>query len=272
LYTSTNGKHKFRPVTFLRNGLLLEKAKGPVVVAQRKNAIDTPFISKMEEVVTTACNPARALKRFISYNKDRVQHITQNGNYTLFGSPETGGLGLTEPSESNTYYTPFQNKFSGFLYKKNRGQIDDRVMDTRDITFSGMITSINDLSSVGAKPIQSTCRVVLRDKLEPMRENEEILPIANKPFINNCQVVANGSPELTWRTRRPKTRILKEFRELKFPSKRKSPKIWDLVVRKMKNLVISKPDDITGPDEHMEWGSTFDQDDYLDELRYSRQW
>jgi hypothetical protein len=239
LFNPTN--NKFRKIDFLNCGLLLEKSRGPVVSSMRQATIDEPFISKMDKVINTACNPERAYKRFTHYNLDKIKHITQNGNYTLFGSPETGGLGITDPGFDNSYYTVFQNKLSEFLYNKNRERLDGVALKASQISFEGMITSLNDLVNSKPRPKDKMYRVVLRDRLEPLRENEIEIWNSKSPFISNMQQTHNGCPLICWRTKRPKHSILKEFRIKRRFTKSKEPKKWNLETRSLKSVYPSKP-------------------------------
>jgi hypothetical protein len=229
LYNPTS--KRFRKIDFLNCGLLLENAKGPATAPMRENSKDTPFIAKMQKVIETACSPERALKRYTHYNKDRITHLTQNGNYTLFGSPETGGLGLTDPGFDNVYYTVFQNKLSAYLYKRNCDKLDGVVMRESSISYDGMITSLNDLINGKPQPKQKTLHIVLRDRLEPMREDELSLMPIKAPYLSNMQLTHNGAPQISWQTKRVKHSIMKDFRSKVRFTKRLKPKLWSLEPR-----------------------------------------
>lgn len=240
-----NGNDRFRKINFLNNGLLLEHAPGPVRPSLRKVEVDFPMVDKMSLLSKNSCSPSRALKRFTCYNKEKIKHFTQNGNYTLFGSPETGGLGVIEPRDSTDYYTPFQVKLSKFLYQRNLEGMSGPIAQS-DIRFDGMITSIcsgsldEDIWIGGMKvrdgttcqptPIERTYDVVLRDKFEPMRENESSLPELYGPKLLNMQQAPPNVPE-RWSCKRPKRSVMKEFRNKPQYTNRTRPKLWDKVLR-----------------------------------------
>jgi hypothetical protein len=245
LYHRTVKGHHFRKIDYLNNGLLLENAPGPVGPSLRMACANLPFVGKLDYLSKNSCSPARAVDRFIHYNTDKVKHFTQNGNYTLYGSPETGGLGVAEPRGANCYYTPFQVKFSKFLFNRNMKRLTGVLPDS-DIKFDGMITSLcsgdhtvewlngrkvqNGKSSLQPRPLKRAYDVVLRDSFEPMRENERSLPEQKGPKLLNMQQVPPIELDC-WSCKRPNRSVLKEFRKKPRFTERTKPKGWNKVIR-----------------------------------------
>jgi len=212
-------KSTFQEVQYLNTGILLENAPGPGSTVDKlwlfnkmTSTSDLPFMDKMETVIQTSVNKARTYRRFTHYNLQLIKRYTDDGQYTLFGDVQTGGMGLTALVDDFVYYTGFQLKLSQFLRFKNRKRIDNQIMDPSNIEWLGKtVKRMLGVTLLPLKPYQSKFVIHLREKYEPLREFEYDMPISKSPLVNSVSLF-RGVGEVTYKTKWPREWLLREFR------------------------------------------------------------
>jgi hypothetical protein len=114
----------FHGCGYLNVGLLTGQSK----LSGRSETQVSPIWSYYNEVIRGAVDPVRAHERFLHYNREVIDDLTQSGNYSLFLDPLYGGLGFhldprletsvrqtSEGPRPMVRFTPFQRRFGHFL-------------------------------------------------------------------------------------------------------------------------------------------------------------
>jgi hypothetical protein len=213
-YLYSQKLRSFRKIPFLNTGILLEHAPGvltsPIVamsMAERK--IIVPFIDKMEYVIHSSGDPERTFRRYVHYNLDKIKSVTQQGNYTLFGHPQTGGLGLS--SLEGIRYTHFQVKYSQFLKRKIKLEISNKVTDPTLEKLLGTVKAKTILPGGSIKPYKKSWNIELRELYEPNREYDTTDFQKKGPLISNISRNISRD-EVSWAWSWPSAKLLRGFR------------------------------------------------------------
>jgi hypothetical protein len=106
----------FTELGFYNTGLLLGQSK----ITGRTGVRQAPLWDYYNEVVLGALDPCRATKRFIHYNRSKIDELTCKGLYNLFLPFERGGLGFNVPREFTRWdgsklISDRQRRFAAFL-------------------------------------------------------------------------------------------------------------------------------------------------------------
>nr|UJQ92747.1 MAG: putative RNA-dependent RNA polymerase [Narnaviridae sp.] len=192
--------HTLTKIGFLNTGLLYStsSAKGTwqdwsdkkaARVACRPENVQMPFVPKFNRVIEEACNPVRALQRGKRYFRDLIRWHTHDGEINMHAAPELGGLGVVLPPGATTRFTPWQQRVAGYLMSKwhsldighevdcgppDEGESGERIVDlNRPLGVSGRVTYVaQQAPHLTYRPPVRPGRVVVREKLEPLREGE----------------------------------------------------------------------------------------------------
>nr|UJQ92742.1 MAG: putative RNA-dependent RNA polymerase [Narnaviridae sp.] len=191
-------------VGFLNTGLLYcgksetevdwrEESK-PKVGLRAENR-EMPFTAKVNRVIEESCDPARTLLRVHELYRADIAFHTHRGEINMHAAPELGGLGITLPQGCTTRFTPWQQRVAGYLRHKWKTMDFGSVVGERD---GAKVLDLNKPMGLDGrmtyqlkkKPIASAIvdvrpgRVVVRKKLEPLRENEERLTDNSVSLMN----------------------------------------------------------------------------------------
>jgi len=119
---------KFKEVSYFNTGLLMAQSKSTMREKTRK----LPLSDLYKIVVGGAINKARAHRRFIHYNLEQINLMTQNGKYNLFAPIVLGGLGFhvfDEVREAGLIQlTNFQRRFATFIDIK----VNEQLIEGKD--------------------------------------------------------------------------------------------------------------------------------------------
>jgi hypothetical protein len=221
IFQPASGKrsHRFTPVGFLNTGLLYqgkscrqeiqsgtEKESGlprrPKVGMRPENR-EAPFTSILNRIITESCNPRRSLLRVHKLFRDEISYHTMCGEINMHADPALGGLGIVLPSDCKTTFTSWQQRVAGFLRSRFRnldfgkelmndlpwvaleGHHRGRIIDlNQNLGVEGRLT-YRKKAACGLRYLQpvSPGQVVVRDKMEPLREGEKRIElVVNRPL------------------------------------------------------------------------------------------
>ena len=258
----------FQKVNFLNTGLLYSGRSNERKVDWRDNEKDQPkvglrpenrempFTQKVNRVIEESCSPSRTLKRVHHFFRKEIAHHTIGGEINLHGAPELGGLGIVLPKDSDTYFTPWQQKCAGFLVRQWKDlQFGDTVTDlpgplTQDEMKERIVDLNRPLKAEGRityqlkrKPVLSwkapvrPGRIVIREKMEPLREGEERI-VADSCSLRNYQSLST-SDNGEWRIRGLDSECRKAIRA--FHGKVvERPLYWTREIRSAPSTVIDR--------------------------------
>jgi hypothetical protein len=155
-------------------------------VGLRPENREMPFAPKVNRVITESNDPRRTLLRVHELFREDIAFHTHRGEINMHATPELGGLGIVLPDDCTTRFTPWQQRVAGYLRSKwkdmsfgtilsSTEESEERVWDlNQPMGLDGRMTYCRK-----AKPSASVVldvkpgRVVVRQKLEPLRENEQ---------------------------------------------------------------------------------------------------
>lgn len=188
-----------REIPWFNTGLLTGQSK----LTGRATARALPLWAMYNETVAGACDPIRATRRFIHYNRAQIDQLTNHGEYNLFIAHELGGLGFQPPPGLVWHATRFQRQLATFL----RQQILAPRF-TRDIRLQSPIQVVRDRPPQDPTsfdvPDQGQVRAVR--PFDVLRQNERrpiLRTVTTSPLVVGLQADPNGEiqPEATWRVR-----------------------------------------------------------------------
>ncbi len=111
-YLFNSDSKQFHEINYLNVGLLVGNSK-----LQSKRKQISPIWDNYNTVVSGAVDKFRAHCRFMFYNRESINDLTDKGKYSPFIHQAYGGLGfkLFDEVKSHVYFTHFQKKFGSYL-------------------------------------------------------------------------------------------------------------------------------------------------------------
>jgi hypothetical protein len=222
-FRQANGRHILTKIGYLNTGLLYSSSnakgqwvdwteegraeKGPLVAVRPENK-EMPFVPKLNRVIEEACDPVRSLLRVHKFYREEIQYHTHYGEINMHAAPELGGLGIALPSGATTRFTPWQQRVAGYLMSRwnklavgqevdlgspNVGEENERIVDlNKPLGVDGRVTYVcRQGPHMTYKPPVRPGRVVVREKLEPLREGENRI-LKDSESVLNYQSALNG--------------------------------------------------------------------------------
>nr|UJQ92876.1 MAG: putative RNA-dependent RNA polymerase [Narnaviridae sp.] len=205
----------FTPLPFLNVGLLYAgcgaskevsyNEKGEAVkVGIRTEVREMPFTAKVNKLLEGAADPRRALLRVHALYKADIEYHTHRGEINMHAPPELGGLGIHLPDGATTRFTAWQQKVAGFLmHRWKTGEFGTKytVEEPDEQSAEPKMTEYWDLNSpmgldgrmtyqCNRKPTLKFMpgvklgRVVARERMEPLRANEERWQLPDAGLMN----------------------------------------------------------------------------------------
>jgi hypothetical protein len=214
----------FFKIEYLNNGLLTGQSK----LSIRRGGDILPLCDWYNIVVSGAIDKVHAHNNFLYYHAERINKLTDDGNYNLFVDPLLGGGGFL-PFNQEVTYTHFQRRLAYFLHQKHTGIMT--VDQYKKTIFRPLIEDkdIQSMSAVSKKPVLVSLLPLLSD-LTPEEQTEiDQYKIKNKilehtfnfPLWNDTGYVHQESttgkfdddPNFLLKYK-PSDKLLKEFRTL----------------------------------------------------------
>nr|UJQ92822.1 MAG: putative RNA-dependent RNA polymerase [Narnaviridae sp.] len=187
-------RHGFLQTGLLYHGEASRREQGPMctkIGTDRPDKFEQPFHQKVNDILSSANSPKRALLRVFHFYRDAIREHTRNGELNLFAPQELGGLGIQLPEGASTRFTAWQQKVAGYLLHcwktGNVGEEanltdaerasfppDARVVDLNGSLTPGGVVSYKSDKKPLARPVfrNRIGMVVTRDRNEPEREFE----------------------------------------------------------------------------------------------------
>jgi hypothetical protein len=173
-----DGVRHLRKLPALNAGLLLRDASGPFRPPARANQKERPFAAILSDLLESCYNPERTLRRFIHYSRTRIEDQTLNGMFNMFAHPSLGGLGVTCPPalRPSIRFTDKQKLLAGYGLRQLQSLEGKTLQELKGKIRSGVerIREPEKDPSILPRNVAFHPRtLVFRDRMEPMRENEE---------------------------------------------------------------------------------------------------
>nr|UJQ92715.1 MAG: RNA-dependent RNA polymerase [Narnaviridae sp.] len=261
-----HGKVPFHKVNFLNTGLLysgksverkIDWGDQPTVkVGLRPENREMPFTQKVNRVIEESCSPSRTLLRVHRYFRDEIRYHTLDGEINMHAAPELGGLGIVLPEGSDTRFTAWQSRTAGYLASRWRSlefgsfldeipgpltqdEAKHRIVDlNRPLGVEGRVTYQQKKSAAltWQAPVKPG-RVVIREKLEPLREGEERIEQDSSPLRNyqGPPTSANGE----WKIKGLDSECRQAIREYRGPGVNR-PLRWTREVRSAPSTILDR--------------------------------
>jgi hypothetical protein len=260
VYRPDKRKPTFQPVHFLNTGLLYtggsverrvdwDSPNDRIKAGLRPENREMPFVPKINRVISESCDPKRTLLRVHAFYRDEIRHHTMNGEINMHAAPELGGLGVVLPHGCTTRFTPWQQKVAGYLRSRwcslefgeevfpsifgppTREESKERIIDLNKpagvagrLTYQKRVgTSLSYVAPV--KP----GRVVVREKLEPLREGERRVE-KDTPLVLNYQGLKDPAALGQWCIKQLSPECVRNCREFN-GSRVLHPTTWTREVR-----------------------------------------
>nr|WKV34225.1 MAG: RNA-dependent RNA polymerase [Riboviria sp.] len=162
---------KFVKIEYFNVGLLTGQSK---LNSERAKKELTPVWANYNTVMAGAVNKARAHRRFVHYNREVIDAVSNKGEFSLFAHPLQGGLGFKHYEGVDLYFTNFQRKLASFLRRE--------VLKP----FSG-----RDIST--ARAWKGIVRKNVRKSEPNIRSYKEIRPLLGEGPLNHFEYVFENS-------------------------------------------------------------------------------
>jgi hypothetical protein len=250
----------FTPIGYIHSGLLhssRDEMKFSGGIGTRPENMEMPCIAKIQRILDSANDPVYAFRKVLKLWKTEISEQTNSGEYNLFVPCELGGLGLQTPLSSNIKVetTAFQRKLAGFLYQRIKtgkfGDVDhngDHDL-TKPLRTEGKTTFVrHSKPGVNILPQPARGKVIFREKMEPLREDEERIPDLART-LDNYQSLRIPGKEGYWAKTSLDKELLQSFRKDKKASCMLQPFRFTMEPR-VQSLLISSDFiwETSGPD------------------------
>jgi hypothetical protein len=213
-YRHIRGTSDFKRIGFLNTGLLTSQSK----VTGRDNAKLAPIWDYYNEIVGDSNQPSRTHRRFIHYNRSKIEQCTNFGNYNLFLPFERGGLGFI-PSVP-VAYTSFQRRFARYLEEKFLKSVEDGVAPRREQI--GIVRT--NAPPSGSFSRHHVPRLLLQPLIGPLEKG--LIDLKTNDVFQPPLVSAHDPERPEVKIRLPRKAVLKDFRL----QRRKRMSDWDISV------------------------------------------
>nr|UJQ92753.1 MAG: putative RNA-dependent RNA polymerase [Narnaviridae sp.] len=258
-YRRTPKGHVLTKIGFLNTGLLYStstskgmwidwsegKAISAPLMALRPENREMPFVPKVNRIIEEACDPKRSLLRVHRFFREEIRYHTHNGEINMHAAPELGGLGIVLPKDATTRYTAWQQRMAGYLMSRwhalavghevdlgppDVGEENERIVDlNKPLGVDGRVTYVcRQRPHMTYKPPVRPGRVVVREKLEPLREGESRIEKESVSVLN-YQASLNGRSGW-WSIKTLSTEQVRGAREFT-GSRVMSPTTWTREIR-----------------------------------------
>jgi hypothetical protein len=202
------GKHcsTFTKLGFLNTGLLYSaKAEKEVDYREHKTKVgirgelkEMPFTQKINKLLEGAHDPLRTYLRVHAFYGHEIRHHTWNGAINMHAAPELGGLGVMLPKGQTTRFTGWQQQIAGYLRHKWRSEEFGTRLQSEDEVMTAKFWDLNAPMGLEGRTTYKCVRapavrrvhpvrpgqVVVRNKLEPMREGEKRWTMPSSDLLN----------------------------------------------------------------------------------------
>lgn len=168
-------------VPYLNTGLLI-----PELLSNQRSWDQTlPWTARFDMCARTCCDPVRTQYRLRHYYRDQIESLTCKGLFSLYAAPQYGGLGLCQDGWDG-YFTGFQRAFGAHCYQRLRSlEGKDVSEDTGVLSLPGPHLTMEAPPPIADMP-KRTLNMVFRSIREPLRCNEEKMPMPFTPVLNTA--------------------------------------------------------------------------------------
>nr|UJQ92690.1 MAG: putative RNA-dependent RNA polymerase [Narnaviridae sp.] len=197
------GRLRLRKLGFLNLSLLYGGSRSKEIdwretranIAAREKYRDMPWTAKVNLCLEESVDARRTLLRVHALYRDEIRAHTQEGEFNLHAALELGGLGITLPDGCQTTFTKWQQRVAGYLHdmwKRRAFPNEVKTSDgkrhwdvTRNARIPGTIVHVLR-KKVAARPEVAVQleEIVVRPKLEPLREGEERISSDVRSLMN----------------------------------------------------------------------------------------
>jgi hypothetical protein len=255
----------FRKVGFLNTGLLYQgksvereldsfadlKPRAELVIGTRAEVKMKPTADIWNACIQGSNDPRRTLLRIHELWRDEIRALTQDGELNLHAAPELGGIGIVVPEGHTTYFTTWHQKVAGCIremWRTRHFQKDDhgtvavlKAFDhLPDPAVPGQWIDLNRPHRLEGRkivPMVAVRRsyqkerlprvafVAVRNKLEPLRENERSLE-TEPPDLLGYQAPTIPAKSADWVVKEIDPEVLRLVRAYRGPGFT-SPTTWN---------------------------------------------
>jgi len=199
----------FKLLGYLNVGLLIGQKK----TGGNNNSVK-PIWDQHNELVDWAVDPLRASRRFMHYRMNEIKELTRicdNTTANLFLPFEFGGLGFNPPTPSFKFnITSFQRKFAAFVEMKNNERLNEGI----DITSNmGLIVKKSRTQNLPKlHHIPNNLALFRATDVLNVNQTKYVEKTFTPPTMTGDFIASNPKDIVV---RRPKPRVLEEFRQAK---------------------------------------------------------
>lgn len=165
LFESVNGS--FVHIPYLNAGLLTGQSK---LNSDREKIQNKPIWAIQKIVNNGALSKLRTYQRFVHYNLDQINTVTNHGEYNLFIHPMLGGLGFVKPEGLTIEFTAWQEKVALYLREFLTQPVEGKTIRTTHF-WKGIVVKSSRLTE---KPTEKYRRVIAIKGDGPLNKGERI--------------------------------------------------------------------------------------------------